>query len=109
VKLGTFRYRVHVGYPPYDDITSNIYKSTVVTEQPTMLAASSTGAVKPIIVLIDNYTPDLINLLSGLQNAGVAKIIQCGGTNRQTGYSTIEAELPDGIKVNIRNTEFVSP
>jgi C-terminal processing protease CtpA/Prc len=107
IPLGTSRYRMHDGYAPQRGTTSSYYTSSLVTESPGAIIGSAQSK-KPLAVIIDEKTPDLIMLLSGLQAAG-AKIVQIGKTNSSSGVQFHPVVLPDGVRVRMRTTEFLHP
>src|SRR5262249_32215848 len=63
---------------------------------------------KPLAVVVDEKTPNLVSLLGGLQASG-AKIIQVGESSREPNARTHQMMLADGVSVSIRTTEFVHP
>src|SRR4029453_16374642 len=76
VPLGTERYRLHNGYAPQRGNTSGGYDSSFVTRTPGVIVGQGRDP-KPLAVLIDDRTPNLLPVLSGLQ-ANAAKIVQVG-------------------------------
>jgi C-terminal processing protease CtpA/Prc len=107
IMLGTDRYRVHSGYAPQRGNSSGGYTSSFVTQAPGIIAGQA-GSKKPLAVIIDEKTPDLVPLLSGLQASG-ARIIQVGSGSRDASARTLPMLLADGVNVRIRLTEFVDP
>ncbi|HKQ06277.1 MAG TPA: S41 family peptidase [Blastocatellia bacterium] len=107
VTLGTNRYRMHSGYPPQRGNTSGGYTSSLITAVPGAISGQAQSK-KPLAVIIDEKTPDLISLLSGLQAAG-ARIVQVGKANGSPGVGVYPMMLPDGVRVKVRTTEFVHP
>lgn len=107
VTLGTNRYRMHSGYPPQRGSTSGGYTSSLTTVVPSAINGQAQSK-KPLAVIIDEKTPDLIKLLSGLQAAG-ARIVQVGKAKDSPGVGLHAMMLPDGVRVKVRTTEFVHP
>jgi C-terminal processing protease CtpA/Prc len=107
VPLGTERYRMHNSYPPHQGNSSGGYASSIVTQAPGAIVGQAAGK-KPLAVLIDEKTPNLLPVLSGLQAAG-AKIVQVGKADAGAGARLYPMTLPDGVRVNLRVTEFVHP
>jgi C-terminal processing protease CtpA/Prc len=107
VVLGTQRYRVHNGYPPQRGSTSGEYSSSFVTEAPGALPGQA-EIRKPLAVVIDEKTPNLIPLFSGLQAWG-ARVVQVGARDSESSIKTDQMILGDGVTVRIRATEFVHP
>lgn len=106
ISLGTRRYRMHSGYAPQLGTTSGAYTSYLVTEAADTINGQALGK-KPLAVIIDEETPDLSMLLSGLQAAG-AKIVQVGKGSTSPGVSSYLMMLADGVRVKMRMTEFVN-
>ena len=107
VLLGTERYRTHSGYAPQRGNSSGGYTSAFMTQAPDTIAGLASSK-KPLALIVDEDTPDLVPLLSGLQASG-AKIIQVGKSSRESNALTHQILLSDGVKVRIRMTEFVHP
>ena len=107
ITLGTERYRIHNGYAPQRGGTSGGYTSAFATRAPGALVGQA-GIMKPLAVVIDEKTPNLVSLLSGLQASG-AKIIQVGKSNSEPSTRTQLVMLPDAVGVRVRFTEFVNP
>ncbi len=107
IPLGTERYRMHNGYAPQRGNTSGGYTSAFVTQVPRALVGQ--GEIKkPLAILIDEKTPDLVSLLSGLQASG-AKVIQVGNRSGEPSARTYQMRLADDVRVLVRTTEFVHP
>ncbi len=107
VPLGSERYRLHNGYPPQQGNTSGGYTSSFVTQAPGAITGQAQSK-KPLAVLIDEKTPNLLPILSGLQAAG-AKIAQVGKIGPGAGARLHRMTLPGGVRVNLRVSEFVHP
>jgi C-terminal processing protease CtpA/Prc len=105
VPLGTERYRLHNGYAPQRGNTSGGYDSSFVTRTPGVIVGQARDA-KPLVMLIDDRTPNLLPVLSGLQ-ANAAKIVQVG--NADVGVRVHRMMLADSVRVNLRVAEFVPP
>jgi len=107
VTLGAERYRMHNGYPPQRGTSSGGYSSSFATQTPGAIVGHAQNK-KPLAVIIDEKTPNLLPTLSGLQAAG-AKIVQVGKSAAGAGAGLRMMTLPDGVRVNLRVTEFVHP
>jgi C-terminal processing protease CtpA/Prc len=107
ILFGAERYRMHNGYAPQRGNTSGGYTSAFVTQAPGALVGQA-GSKKPFALVIDEKTPDLTSLLSGLQASG-AKVIQVGKSSRESSARTHQMTLADGVRARIRTTEFVHP
>lgn len=108
VVFGSVRYRVQSGYAPQLGPTSGGYYSALVTNSPPT-APSQADKQKPLAVIIDQFTPDVGDRLSGLQVMNAATVIQAGPMVQELGAGTYTMELPDGVKARIRTTELVNP
>src|SRR4030095_13839639 len=60
----------------------------------------------PLAFIINEHTPAFADVLSGMQSAGRALIVQEGGA---PAVETFKISLPDGVKVEMRTTELVNP
>jgi C-terminal processing protease CtpA/Prc len=98
---------MHNGYAPQQGNSSGGYSSSFVTQSPGAIAGQAQNK-KPLAVLIDEKTPNLLPTLSGLQAAG-AKVVQVGKSSPGAGARLHRMTLPDGVRVNLRVTEFVHP
>ena len=107
VVLGTQRYWVHNGYAPQRGSTSGEYTSSFVTEAPGALPGHA-EVKKPLVVITDERTPNLIPLLSGLQAWG-ARLIQVGALDTESIIKTDQVLLGEGVTARVRTTEFVHP
>ena len=107
IPLGTERYRLHNGYPPQQGNTSGGYTSALLTQTPGAITGQAKEQ-KPLAVLIDERTPNLVPVLSGLQAKG-ARIVQVGNGNNGTGARMHRMLLPDGVRVTLRVADFVHP
>ena len=105
IPLGTERYRMHNGYA--SQLGDFGYSSAFITQASSVLTGKA-GSKKLLAAIVDEKTPNLISLLSGLQAAG-AKIIQVGKSNETPSTRTHQMILTDGVNVRIRTTEFVHP
>ena len=107
VPLGTKRYRIHNGYPPQRGNTSGGYSSSLVTDAPTTINGRAQTR-KPIVVIVDGRSAELVELLAGLQAYG-SKVIQQGRSSSLSGSGQLSLSVADGLRVKIRTTEFVHP
>ena len=107
VPLGTERYRLHNGYAPQQGNTSGGYTSAFLTQTPGAITGQARFN-KPLAVVIDERTPNLLPVLSGLQATG-ARIVQVGKRNNGAGGRLHRMLVPDGVRVTMRVAEFVHP
>lgn len=107
VTLGTIRYRIHNGYSPQLGNTSGGYSSSFVTDSPGAITGKS-QTNKPLVVILDSNFSDFVPMLAGLQANGALIV----GSSKPEGSGLgvlYRMQLPDGVGVKIRTTEFVHP
>jgi len=109
VPLGVYRYRMHNGYAPQTGSTSGGFSSAVVTTAPETLNGQNKNQMLPMVFLIDEQSPVSTPMLSGLQTANKAFIVQEGESSLETGVKTFEVKLPDNVSVKMRTAELVNP
>ncbi|HEU4932112.1 MAG TPA: S41 family peptidase, partial [Pyrinomonadaceae bacterium] len=106
VVLGTTRYRMHNGYATQTGGGYNSYYSAIVNSAPKTLAGRSKTKTPPLAFIINEQSPAFADVLSGMQSAGQALIVQEGGA---PAVETFTISLPDGVKVAMRTSELVNP
>jgi len=106
VVLGTTRYRMHNGYATQTGAGYNSYYSAIVNSAPKTIAGRSKTKTPPLAFIINEHSPAFADVLSGMQSAGLALIVQEGGA---PAVETFTISLPDGVKVEMRTTELVNP
>lgn len=109
ITLGTNRYRMHNGYAPQTGATSGGYYSAFVTDAPITIEGRSKTKMPPAVFITDDKTPPIAVVLSGLQSAGKAFVVQDGELTEESGILTYEMKLPDNVTVKMRTTELVAP
>ena len=107
VTLGSSRSRMHNGYAPQTGTTSGGYYSGFVTTTPQTIQGQSTKKALPIVVIINDKTPDAGEILSGLQATKQAVVVQEG--QGELAVSTFTIQLPLGVRVRMRTAELVNP
>ena len=107
VPLGTFRYRLHNGYPMQSGTTVGYY-SALVNTTPDMLVGQNKSKTPPIVLLINEQTPIPATMLSGLQAAHKAVVMQDGESPLEPGIKWYEMSLPEGVSVRMRTADPVS-
>ena len=105
ITLGSIRYRMHNGYATQSGIETGGYYSAFVNVSPKTIHGQNKGTRLPIVFVIDENTPEVTDILSGLQAAQRAFIMQAGETH-DAGGGTFPLELPDKVKVLIRSTNI---
>ena len=109
VTIGSMRYRMHNGYATQTGGGSNSYSSSFVTATPQVLMGQAKTKTPPIAFLVNEHSPSVAAILSGLQVAGRAVVIQAGERAPETGGSAMEIDLPDNVNVRIRTSELINP
>ena len=109
VVLGSTRYRQHNGYATQTSAGANFYSSSFLTSAPQVLQGQAKTKTPPIAFIVNEHSPAFGDVLSGLQAAGRAAVIQEGQAAPQSGGGTFSIQLPDGIKAQIRTTELIYP
>ena len=109
ITLGTIRYRMHSGYAPQFGGTSGGYYSGFTTDTPAEISGNSKTKTLPVAVIINDKSPNVGNVLSGLQTANAAVIIQEGALSEEKGVTVYTMNMPDDLKVKIRTAELINP
>lgn len=107
--LGSERYRMHNGYPTQSGGTSGGYYSGFITETPVIVEGRGKTKMPPLAIIINDKTASLGNLLSGLQTANRAVVVQDGELAEEPGISTFEMKLYGDVLVKMRTVELVRP
>lgn len=106
VTLGATRYRMHNGYATQTGGGANFYYSALISSAPQTIAGRSKTKTPPIVFIINQNSPSFGEILSGMQTAGRAVVIQEG---EQPATDTFTIDLPEGVKVRMRTVELVNP
>jgi C-terminal processing protease CtpA/Prc len=106
VVLGATRYRMHNGYATQTGAGANFYYSAFITLAPQTIAGRSKTKTPPLAFIINQNSPSFSDILSGMQSAGRAVVIQEG---EQPASEAFTIDLPDGVKVRMRTVELVNP
>lgn len=109
VTLGSTRYRLHNGYPTQTGAGAGFYYSAFANVAPQTIAGQNKAKTPPIVFIVNENTPAATDVLSGLQSAGRAFVIQEGEHAQELGGGTYTLELPDEVKVRMRTSEPVNP
>ena len=109
VVLGSMRYRQHNGYATQTESGSNSYASAFLTSAPQVLQGQAKTKTPPIAFIVNEHSPVFGEILSGLQAAGRAVVIQEGQQAPKAGGGTFSIQLPDNIEAQIRTTELINP
>ena len=107
--LGSGRYRMHNGYATQTGSGAQFYSSAFLTSSPQVIEGRSKTKTPPIVFVINQHSPAFTEILSGMQSARRALIIQDGEHAPETGGSSYTLDLPDDIKVRLRTSELINP
>jgi C-terminal processing protease CtpA/Prc len=108
VTLGSSRARMHNGYAPQTGTTSGGYYSGFVTTTPQTIAGQNTKKSLPLVAIINDKTPDVGEIFSGLQASKHAVVVQ-EGEAKELAVSTFTIRLPLDVTVRMRTIELVNP
>jgi len=106
VVLGATRYRMHNGYATQTGTGANFYYSALLNSSPQTITGRSKTKTPPIVFIINRNSPAFADILSGMQAAGRAVVVQEG---EQPAAETFTIDLPEGVKVRMRIVELVNP
>ncbi|HEU4478002.1 MAG TPA: hypothetical protein VFR80_05750, partial [Pyrinomonadaceae bacterium] len=109
VVLGTSRYRLHSGYATQTGGGYNDYYSALANSSPKMIQGRAKTKTPPIALVVNQNSPASIELLSGLQSANRAFVVQEGDRAPEAGGAMFTTDLPENIKVRIRTSEAIYP
>ncbi len=109
LKLASVRYRVHNGYTPQWGSSSGGYYSAFTTDAPVIFEGSGDAKLLPTVFIVNEKSPSSGDILSGLQSANKALVVQDGDLAEEPGIETSEIKLPENVRVKIRSVELVAP
>jgi C-terminal processing protease CtpA/Prc len=109
VVLGTSRYRMHSGYATQTAGGYSDYYSAVANSAPKMIQGRAKTKTPAIAIIVNQNSPASTELLSGLQSANRALVIQEGDRAPEAGGAVFTMQLPDNVKVRIRTSEAIYP
>jgi C-terminal processing protease CtpA/Prc len=107
VSTSSLRYRIHNGYAPQTGSTSGGYYSGLITDSPQTLAGNNKAKTPPMVLLVDEKT-NFAGMLSGLQAANLAFVVQEGESEKEAGIMTHTIKLPENVEVEMRTVELVN-
>lgn len=109
VPLASSRHRMYSGYPTQTGGGYRGYYGAFINEDASVIRAENQAATaKPIAIVIDSKSDGLEDVLSGLQAAKVAAIIQDGPAGLSGGGFHF-MQVASGVNATIRTGEFVNP
>ncbi|HEU4836173.1 MAG TPA: S41 family peptidase [Pyrinomonadaceae bacterium] len=106
VVLGATRYRMHNGYATQVGGGANFYYSGLINSSPQTIDGRSKTKTPPIVFIINQNSLSFANILSGMQAAGRAVVVQEGESPTS---DTFTIDLPESVKVRMRTVELVNP
>ncbi len=106
--MQSIRARVHSGYVPQSGQTSGGYFSKFqTTDRPAIKSAATAASGKPLVILTNQTSRELVEPLAALQNSGAATVIHEGDPAYSSGF-LYEMTLPMGVKARIRTREILN-
>ena len=107
--LGSSRYRTHNGYATQTGSGANFYSSSFVNSAPNVIQGRAKSKTPPIAFIVNENSPSVTEILSGLQSANRAFVIQEGEQAPEAGGRGYTLKLPDNVKVSLRTSELINP
>ena len=107
VLLASLRYRLHNGYTPQSDKAVNIFSSALVNTTPNTIARSNKSKPMPLVFLVNEHSP-AIDIVSGMQAAKQAFVVQDREITKELGVATTTIRLPENIEVEMRTADFIN-
>ena len=108
VTLGSTRYRMHSGYATQTGRGARFYYSAFVNVAPETITGQNKAKTPPVVFIVNENTPAATDILSGLQSANRAFVVQEGEQAPETSSGTFTIELPNDVKVRIRTSESIN-
>ena len=109
VVLGSARYRMHNGYATQTSSGASFYYSLFVNSTPQTIQGRAKTKTPAIAFIVNQHSPSFTEVLSGLQTANRALVIQEGERAPEAGGGVFTMELPENIKVRMRTSEIINP
>ena len=109
VMLGSTRYRMHDGYATQTGGGASFYSSALVNSTPQTVQGRAKTKTPPIAFIVNEHSPAITEILSGMQTANRAVVIQEGERGPEAGGGMFTMDLPDKIKVRMRTSEIINP
>jgi len=109
IVLGSSRHRMHNGYPTQTASGASFYYSALVSIAPQTIAGRGKTNPPPIAFIVNQNSPPFSEMLTGLQAANRATVIQEGEQPLESSSATFTIELPDKVKARVRTQELINP
>ena len=106
IGLGATRYRMHNGYATQAPGGSDLYSSAFLTSPSQTITGR--GKTKTPIVFIINENSAFTDIMSGMQAANRAVVIQEGDVSPEPKGGAFTIQLPDNVKVLMRTAEQIN-
>jgi len=107
--LGSSRYRMHNGYATQTGSGASFYSSSFITSAPNVIQGNAKTKTPPIAFIVNENSPAVTEILSGLQSANRAFVIQDGERAPEAGGRSFTLKLPDNVVVRLRTSELINP
>ena len=107
--LGSTRYRTHNGYATQTGSGASFYSSSFVNSAPNVIQGRAKSKTPPIAFIVNENSPSVTEILSGLQSANRAFVIQDGERAPEAGGRAYAVKLPDNVVVRLRTSELINP
>ena len=108
VPLASLRYRLHNGYTPQSDDVGNVFSSALVNTTPNTIVGTNKLKAMPLLFLVNEHSP-AIDIVSGMQAAQRAFVLQDRETTKELGAVTTTIKLPENVEVEMRTADFINP
>ena len=110
IVLGSSRHRMHNGYATQTAASgAGFYYSALVSTAPQTIAGRGKTKPPPIAFIVNQNSPPFSEILTGLQAANRATVIQEGEQPLESSSGTFTIELPDKVKARVRTQELINP
>ena len=109
VVLGSSRYRMHNGYATQTGSGASFYSSAFITSSPNVIQGNAKTKTPPIAFIVNENSPAVTEILSGLQSTNRAFVVQDGERGPEAGGRSFTIKLPDNVIARLRTSEMVNP
>ncbi len=107
--LGSSRYRMHNGYATQTGSGASFYSSSFITSSPNVIQGNAKTKTPPIAFIVNENSPAVTEILSGLQSTNRAFVVQDGERGPEAGGRSFTIKLPDNVIARLRTSELVNP
>ena len=107
--LGSSRYRMHNGYATQTGSGASFYSSSFITSSPNVVQGNAKTKTPPIAFIVNENSPAVTEILSGLQSTNRAFVVQDGERGPEAGGRSFTIKLPDNVIARLRTSEMVNP